>query len=140
MSRLFSCGGALFVLAMAVVIGGCGSSPPPISVSLSPSSPQAIDQSQTLTVGATVTNDTSVKGVSWTLTGPGSLSNPTTLSVTYVSSTTNITHAQQATVTATSGADPTKTASLQITVNPYPLMRFQMLANGSVGATYSQLI
>ena len=50
MSRLCSCGVALFVLAMAAVMSGCGSSPPPISVSLSPSSPQAIDQSQTVAV------------------------------------------------------------------------------------------
>jgi hypothetical protein len=140
MSRLRSCGVALFVLAMAAAMGGCGSSSPPISVSLSPSSPQAIDQSQTVTVMATVTNDTSSKGVSWTLTGPGSLSNSTGPSVTYISPTTNLTSAQQATVTATSAADQSKTASLQITVNPYPLIPFQTLANGSVGTPYSQMI
>jgi hypothetical protein len=48
MSRLCSCGVALFVLTMAAVMGGCSSSSPPISVSLSPSSPQAIDQGQTV--------------------------------------------------------------------------------------------
>ena len=140
MSRLCSCAVALFLLAMLAVMGGCGSSSPPISVSLSPSSAQAIDQSQTVAVMATATNDTSSKGVSWTLTGPGSLSNPTGASVTYVSPTTNLTSAQQATVTATSVADRTKTASLQITVNPYPLIPFQTLANGSVGTPYSQMI
>jgi hypothetical protein len=132
---------ALFVLAMAGVMGGCGSSSPPISVSLSPSSPQAIDQSQTVAVTATVTNDRSSKGVSWTLTGPGSLSNSTGPSVTYISPPTNLTSAQQATVTATSAADQTKTASLQITVNPYPFIPIQQtLANGSVGTPYSQMI
>jgi hypothetical protein len=140
MSRLCSCGVAVFVLAMAAVMSGCGSSSPPISVSLSPSSPQAIDQSQTVAVMATVTNDTSSKGVSWTLTGLGSLSNSTGPSVTYISPTTNLTSAQQATVTATSAADQTKTASLQITVNPYPRIPFQTLANGSVGTPYSQMI
>src|ERR1700675_2043507 len=89
---------------------------------------------------ATVTNDTSSKGVSWTLTARGSPSNPTGASVTYVSPTTNLTSAQQATVTATSVADQTKTASMQITVNPYPLIPFQTLANGSVGTPYSQMI
>src|SRR5260370_1986466 len=140
MSRLCSCGVSLFVLAMAAVMGGCGSSSPPISVNLSPSSPQAIDQSQTVAVMATVTNDTSSKGVSWTLTGPGSLSNSTGPSVTYISPTTNLTSAQQATVTATSAADQTKTALLQITVNPYPLIPFPTLANGSVGTPYSQML
>lgn len=136
MSRVCCCGVALFVLSMVVVIGGCGSSSPPISLSLSPSSPQAIDQSQTVAVMASVTNDT----VSWTLTGPGSLSSSAGFSITYISPTTNLTSAQQATVTATSVADQTKSASVQITVNPYPLIPFQTLANGSVGASYSQTI
>jgi hypothetical protein len=140
MSRLCSCGVALFAVAMAALMGGCGSLSPPISVSLSPSSPQAIDQSQTVAVTATVTNDTSSKGVSWTLTGPGSLSNSTGPSVTYNSPTTSLTSAQQATVTATSAADQTKKASVAITVNPYPQIPFQTLANGSVGASYSQSI
>jgi FG-GAP-like repeat/Putative Ig domain len=132
---------ALFVLGMAALMGGCASSsPPPISVSLSPSSPQAIDQGQTVVITATVTNDTTSKGVSWTLTGPGSLSSSTGPSVTYTSPTPNLTSAQQATVTATSAADPTKSAALHITVNPYLQIPFQTLASGSVGAPYSQTI
>jgi hypothetical protein len=132
---------ALFVLAMAAFMGGCSSASPPISVSLSPSSPQTIDQGQTVPgITATVTNDTSSKGVSWTLTGPGSLSNSTGPSVTYTSPTTNLTSAQQATVTATSVADPTRSASLAITLNPYPQIPFQTLASGSVGTAYSQTI
>jgi hypothetical protein len=141
MSRVCSGGAALFVLAMAAGISGCGSSSPPISVNLSPASAQAIDQSQAVTVTATLTNDTSSRGVAWTLTGPGSLSNLTGPTVTYNSPTTSITSAEQATVTATSVADQTKTASLQITVNPYPVMSIQQtLANGVVGTPYSQLI
>jgi hypothetical protein len=141
MSRLFSFAGALFVVTMAAVLSGCSSSsPPPISVSLSPSSPKAIDQSQTVGITATVMNDKSYKGVSWTLTGPGSLSSSTGSSVTYTSPPTNLTSAQQATVTATSEADQTKSASLQITVHPYLQIPFQTLASGSVGTPYSQTI
>ena len=144
MSRFRSCGVALFAVAMAVVMGGCSSSsspPPPISVSLSPSPPQTIDQSQTVGIAAAVTNDPSNKGVSWSLTGPGSLSNSTGLSVTYNSPTTILTSSQQATVTATSAADQTKTASVAITVNPYPQIPIsQTLPNGSVGASYSQAV
>ena len=92
-------------------------------------------------VTATVTNDASSRGVAWTLTGPGSLSNPTGPSISYISATTNITSAQQATVTATAVADQTKTASLQITVNPLPqIPNRQTLANGAVGTPYSQMI
>jgi hypothetical protein len=141
MSRLFSFVGTLLVVALAAVLSGCSStSSPPISVSLSPSSPQAIDQSQTVAITATLTNDMSDKGVSWTLTGPGSLSSSTGSSVTYTSPTAILTSAQQVTVTATSAAEQTKSATLQITVNPYPQIPFQTLASGSVGAAYSQTI
>lgn len=142
MFRVWSCGAALLVLATAAIMGGCGgSSPLPISLSLTPSSPQAIDQSQFVAITAAVTNDSSDRGVTWSLSGPGSLGSTTPLSVTYVSVTTSINSAQQATVTATSVADPTKTALLQITVNPYPqIPTLQTLANGTVGAPYSQTI
>jgi hypothetical protein len=138
--RVCCCGVTLFALAMAAAMGGCSSSPAPISVTLSPSSSQAIDQSQTVAIAATVTNDSTLKGVSWTLTGAGSLSSSTGPSVTYTSPTPNLTSAQQVTVTATSVADSTKSASLQITVNPYLQIPFQTLTSGSVGAAYSQII
>src|ERR1700722_11122070 len=134
----------MFVLAMAAVMGGCSgssSSSQSISVSLSPPSAQAIDQSQTVAITASVTNDASSKGVSWSLTGPGSLTSATGPSVTYTSPTTSFTSAQQVTITAKAVADPTKSASLQITVNPFPQNPMsQTLPNGSVGSPYSQTI
>lgn len=133
-----SCLAALLIVAMGM--SGCSSSAPPIAVSLSPSSPQAIDQSQTVAITATVTNDSSAKGVSWSLVGPGSLSSSTGLAVSYISPTTAITSAEQATVTATSIADSTKSASVEVTVNPYPQIPFQTLANGSVGTPYKQTV
>ncbi len=135
--QLCPCCVMLSVLAMMMVIGGCGSSSPPISLSLSPSSPQAIDQGQLVGIAATVPNGT---GVAWSLTGPGSLSNSTGPSVVYSPPTTALTTVQQATVTAASVADPTKTASVQITVNPYLQIPFQQLANGSVGTPYRETI
>src|SRR5207253_8733926 len=56
------CAVALFAVAVAAVTDGCSSSPP-ISVRLSPSSPQTIDQGQTVGITATLTNDMSSKGV-----------------------------------------------------------------------------
>ena len=117
MFRVRLCWMALFVVATAM-LAACSSSSTPILVSLSPSSPQAIDQGETAAITASVTNDMSSKGVSWNLTGPGSLGSPAALSVTYIPPTTNLTSSQQATVTARSIADPRKSASLQITVNP----------------------
>lgn len=128
-------------IAMAMVLGGCSSSSsPPISVNLSPSSSRSIDQSQSVAITATTSNDKASRGVVWKLSGPGSLSNVAISSVTYVSPSTPIQSAVQALVTATSATDPTKSASLQITVNPYPEMPFQTLASGTVGVPYSQPI
>jgi hypothetical protein len=147
MSRTCSCWTISFVAAQALCLcsclcmlaGGCSSSPP-ISVNLSPSLPQAVDQTQTLVITANLTNDSSSKGVSWSLMGPGSLSSSTGLSITYTSPTTTLATGQQVTVTATSAADQRKTASLQITVNPYPQIPSQTLTSGLVGTPYSQTI
>jgi hypothetical protein len=139
MLRVRFCWTVLFVVATAT-LAACGGGSTPISVSLSPSSPQAIDQGETASFTATVTNDPSRKSVSWTLTGPGSLSNSAGQTTTYTPPTNNLTSSQQVTVTATSISNPSKSASLQITVNPAIQIPFQALADGSVGAPYSQPI
>lgn len=130
-------------LSAVVVMGistGCSNSAP-ISVSLSASSKPAIDQSQALAITATLTNDTSHQGASWSLTGPGSLNSSTGSAVTYMSPTTSLTAPAQVTVTATSLADHTKSASLQITVNPFPqISLLAALPNGTVGTPYNQTI
>lgn len=125
---------------VAVALSGCSSTtPPPISVSLTPSTPQALDQNaaRSVQIAATAANDNSAKGVTWSLIGPGSISS-TTSTATYAPPTALLPGAQQATVKAISIADPTKTASVQITVNPYPVIQYQTLANGTVGVPYSQ--
>jgi len=129
-------------VAVVVTLAGCsGSSSVPISLSLT-STPQALDQGLGLSakVTATLTNDTSGKGVVWGLAGAGSLSSSTGSSVDYLPPTTSITSAQQIMVTATSVAEPTQSASIQITVNPYPVIPFQSIANGTTGVAYSQPI
>jgi hypothetical protein len=137
--RRICCRAGLMGLVMAMGMSGCSSSPP-ISVSVSAATP-AIDQTQTVHIAATVTNDKSSTGVMWNLNGAGSLSGSTAFATNYNSPTSAITSAQQVTITATSVADSTKMASVQITVNPYPEIPFlQTLANGTVGAAYSQTI
>ena len=74
MSRVCPCCATLCLVALALITSACSTSSLPISVALSPSSSQTIDQGQTVAVTATVTNDVSSEGVSWALTGPGSLS------------------------------------------------------------------
>lgn len=134
--------GAGILVAAVVALSGCsGSTSLPIAVGLTPSSPQAMDQGvgRSVAINATVTNDTSSKGVTWSVKGPGSLTS-TASSTVYSPPTTSLTSAQQVTVTATSVVEPTKSASVQITVNPYPVIPSQTLANGTVGMLYSQPI
>jgi hypothetical protein len=107
-----------FAVAVGLALSGCGggSTPPPppppvVSVSIAPSAAQTIDAGQTISFTATVTNDSSAKGVTWSLTGPGTLSNQTATSATYTGAVGT------AKVTATSVADATKSASTNITVN-----------------------
>jgi hypothetical protein len=138
MSHVSSCW-AVPLVAIAMALGGCSNSLP-ISVALSPSTPQAIDQGHTVSIKATVTNDTSSKGVMWSVPGLGSFNGASGSSITYTGPVATLASPQQATVTATSIADPTKSASVQITVNPYPAVPSQTLAPGTVGVPYSQPI
>jgi hypothetical protein len=111
---------ALLVLPM-MLIAGCATSPP-ISVSLSPSSAQSVQQGQTVSISASVANDTSNKGVGWSLSGSGcsgaacgSLTNQTFDSVTY-NAPTSIPADLKVTLTATSVAKPSKFGSVAILV------------------------
>ena len=126
-----------FVVAMAAVMVGCSSSPPPppiISVSLSPSSSQTIDQGQTVAISVTVINDTFLKHL--VARRPGL---PQRFNGIYVCITLRQTlRIATSNVTATSSADPTKSSALQITVNPHLQIPFQTLANEAVGTPYSQ--
>ena len=135
------CNRAVPMLAMAMLLGGCSnSSSPPISVSVTPSSPQATDVGVPVAIKATLTNDTSSKGIMWVVNGPGHVANGNALSTSYIPPTTTITSPQQVTVTATSLADTTKSASVLITVNPNPVISTGTIANGTVGEPYNQPI
>jgi hypothetical protein len=100
---------------------------PPISVSIAPSNPSvAVNGTQSFT--ATVTNDSTGAGVTWTLTQSGASCSPACGSVSPASGTGNspmTTYTAPAivptpatvTISATSAADTTKSASTTITVS-----------------------
>ena len=127
---------------LTFAISGCGggqSTPPPaISVSLTPSGPQSVAQGQTMSISASVTNDSSGKGVTWSLSGTGctgaacgTLSNESSTAASYIAPspvTTNL----SVTVTATSVADPTKSSSVTITVTPQAILVSVSPATASV--------
>ena len=75
----------LFVLLSlcSLIAAGCADSKRPISIALSLSAPQSIDQGQSFNVSATLANDSQEKGVTWTLSGAGTLSGQTATAVTY---------------------------------------------------------
>jgi len=99
-------------LLTPLLSSGCGSSAGssfPISVGFTTGGPLTIGQGQSATIVAEVTNDSSGKGVTWNLAGPGTLTKQTSLSVEY-DAPASVTSNGAATVTATSVADPTKLA------------------------------
>jgi len=128
----------LLILALGFVMAGCGASAPPaISVAVSPNTALTIDQGQQKSFTASVTNDSASKGVTWSVSGGGTLTGSTSTSVTY-NAPTPVTANQTATVTATSVADATKSASVSVIVTPPPTVTTTSpLTAGTVGAAYS---
>lgn len=133
---------------------GCSDSRRPIVVSLTPSTAQTMDQGQSLTINAVLTNDKDSKGVTWASTGSGSLSSQTSSSVVYnapgsgviaeakikLNAKTAVTENQTATVTATSVADTKGTASVSITVMPPPALSTNPFPDATEGTAYSQSV
>jgi hypothetical protein len=110
---------------------------PPINVSLSPAQPFAMDQNTTQLVTATVNNDPSNAGVTWSvLTGAGSLSGSTSATITYNAPVT-IASTSIATFTATSVTDPSKSATFSVSLEPPPAIVTSSFANGTTGISYS---
>src|SRR5213080_3723166 len=98
----------LYSLFILVFISGCGanSTPAPIAVTVSSGATQALDQGQSVTISGTVANDSTSKGVTWSLaSGPGAIASQTTTAVTYNSNGAS----GSAVITATSVTDITKT-------------------------------
>jgi len=110
-----------FIALLTLGLPGCSSSSSkqPIGVALSPNSTQSIDQAQTVSITVSVSNDSKNAGVTWTVSGGGTLSAQTTTSATY-NTPASVTSGFTATVTATSITDTTKSAVLQIKVSALP--------------------
>ncbi|WP_158824193.1 cadherin repeat domain-containing protein [Granulicella sp. S156] len=116
---------------------GGGNNTSAISVSISPSATQSLDQGQSLGFTASVSNDSSNAGVTWTVSGGGTLTNSTTTGVTYTAPAT-VSSVTTAMLTATSVKNTTQTASVSITVHPAPAITTSgALAGGTVGTAYS---
>lgn len=137
-----------FVMLVAVCNWGCGgggSRPQDIYVNAS-SSAQTIDEGRSATLTAVVMNDTSGKGVSWSLSGTGcvgtacgALSNQTPSSVTYTapsSVTTNL----SIQVFATSVADSGESVPVSLAVVPPPAVTTSSLPGITAGGVYNNAL
>jgi hypothetical protein len=90
-----------------------------ISVALTPTAPAAMVDGSTQAFTATVANDGANAGVTWTVTGGGSISPTSTASgaaATYTAPTPVA--AASATITAISKTDPTRSASVSVPLTP----------------------
>ena len=128
--------------------GGGGSSttrttPPAISVSLTPSPQTNLDQGQELYFTAAVSNDSSSKGVTWSMSGKtctgsacGTFTNTDKTGATYNAPAT-VSAGMTVTVQATSVADTSKSASATVSVTPAPSITTTKLSAGTVGKAYS---
>src|SRR5208337_1521712 len=130
---------ALGILVCASFGTGCSSSSS-IKITLTPSTAQTVDPGAILDITASVANDSSNKGVAWTISGSGTLSGQTTTSVTYTAPTVASSNST-ATITATSNANTSVTATLTITINTAILgITPTSLPAATVGAPYTVYI
>jgi hypothetical protein len=135
-----SCVLFLGLLGSCLFFAGCVGTPSVFNaVQLTPSGTATIGQGQSLGIGATVLNDTSAAGVTWTLSGPGALSSSTTTGVLYTAPP-SVGSATTATVTATSVAFPAQMASLTIAIEPPPSITTSSLPAASINAAYSATV
>lgn len=132
---------ASFIVIATLFVAGCGSGPakPAVSVALSPAGPVTLEQGGTASITAAVTNDSTSAGVTWSLTGAGSLTGNTTTTVTY-NAPASISAASTATVKATSVTDSTKSATFTVNLVPPPAIAQATLPGGNVGTSYSQSV
>jgi hypothetical protein len=135
----------LVVLLVGLIFtAGCGggssssSGPKPASISLNLNATQQIDQGQSVNLSAYLTPSSAAQTVSWTLSGPGALSNQTPTQVTYTAPSSGA--AGSATVTATATQDTSLTASLSIEFQPLPTITTTSLPPATEGVSYNQAI
>jgi hypothetical protein len=131
---------ALAGIACALAWFGCSSNST-IAITLSPSSTSTvtINQGQTKAIAASVSNDPSNEGVTWSLSGGGTLINPSKTSVIY-QAPASLAANTTASVTATSVANTAITAALAITVNSVLTITTTSLPVGALGVPYFGVI
>lgn len=114
-----------------------GTSGSGITISLVPGGIVFVDVGKSRQVSASLASDPSNEGVNWTLSGPGSLSNVTTMSATYNAPTGQD---LPATITATSVYDSSQVATATMYSVAKPTIPAATLSSGTVGLAYSAIV
>jgi hypothetical protein len=130
---------ASFLFVLGLCLSGCGGIATPASLSVAVTAASTtVDATDATTLTAVVTNDKNAAGVTWSVSGGGTLSNTTTSTATYTAPAASST-ALTITVTATSVSDATKTGTATITVPAAPSITALTSAQQSVavGTAYS---
>jgi Putative Ig domain len=138
-SSLLFCLSVLVCACLETV--GCAGTPTTFhSVVITPSAAQTLGENETLAITSRVLNDSSNAGVTWTLSSTtGTLSGSTTTSTTYTAPAL-VSAPTMLSVKATSVTFPTQSASVQITVEPAPVITTISLPGGNYGSPYSATI
>jgi hypothetical protein len=134
------------LLAIVGIAAGCGGNvnnlPQSITTTIvasgsAASGSPAVDQGQAVTLSATLVNDISSAGLSWSLAGPGTLSGNAATSVTYNAPAT-VAAKTTVVVTATPVARPADAVSYSIVINPSPVVTSSgALTAATVGTAYT---
>ena len=122
------------IVSAAIYLSGCGGSSAPISVSVTASA-NTVDATNAVTLSALVSRDKNGAGVSWSVSGGGTIAGSTS-SATYTAPAASKS-ALTVTVTATSIADATKHGTATITVPAAPSITTSAMSAGIVGTAYS---
>ena len=135
----------LLPVAVALMLAACSSNANRgvagsvgVSTGVALSTPGSITQLQvgtTIVVSASVTSDVNNAGVTWTITGVGTLSGQTATSVTYNAPASAI-GGVDATITATSVVNPASAASVTLVVLGTPVMNPPQLFPANVNVPY----
>jgi hypothetical protein len=129
---------ALVGFACVLIWPGCSGNGA-LTITLTPSTTPTIDQGKTQPITAVVANDKNKAGVTWSLSGDGSLTDITTTSVTY-QAPASLPSSTSVTVTATSVTTTTVTAVLTITVNSVLSIVTTSLPVGELNVPYFGVI
>ena len=138
----FACLGATLALLLAACSGSAravGTTPvgTPTGVTITSSTnTTTLQQGKTLVLSATVGTDPTSQGVTWTLTGVGTLSNITTTAVTYNAPASGVVGVSTPVITATSVHDTTQVSTATMVVMGTPVLSAPVLFPGNVGSLY----